>query len=66
MKKQIKRFAACLASAIMLQTAAVIPADAAVPTVSGTDFESNCSYTVPAEEKDFMIEKHFMLKRVKE
>ena len=63
MKKQIKRFAACLASAIMLQTAAVIPADAAVPTVSGTDFESNCSYTVPAEEKDFMIGKAFYVKK---
>lgn len=47
MKKQIKKTFVCLMSALMLQSAAVIPANAAPATVTGTNFD-NCTIKLDA------------------
>lgn len=47
MKKQIKKTFVCLMSALMLQSAAVIPANAASATVTGTNFD-NCTIKLDA------------------
>lgn len=64
MKKQIKKTAACLLSMLMLQSMAVLPASAATATTadvsSGTNFETNCGYTVGTN--NFLVGKAFYVK----